>query len=183
MIRTAIETHADLSRRLDTAAPWLIPTLARIVFALTLFVYFWNSAGTKIDGSIFSPSAGAFGQIFPAAAEAALYDVSQLTVLQRGIILAGTVAEYVLPALIVAGLLTRLAALGMIGFVVVQTFVDVTGHGATLGRWVDAAPGLLDQRTMWVFLLSVLVIRGAGPFSLDALIARGFSGRPDRATG
>lgn len=172
-----IARYTAATDRLDTAAPWLIPTLARAVFILVLLVYYWNSALTKIDGSLFTPSAGAFGQIFPAAAEAALYDVSQLSPVQRLFILAGTLAEFALPVLIAIGLLTRLAALGMIGFIVVQTVVDVTGHGSALGAWLDNAPALIDQRTMWVFLLLVLVIRGAGPISVDALVRRGVAGR------
>ncbi|MEL7093085.1 MAG: DoxX family protein [Pseudomonadota bacterium] len=146
---------------------WLLPTLARIVFFAVFFFYFLNSAGTKIEGSIFSPSAGAFAQIFPKAAEAVLYDVTQLTAIQRIIILLGTIAEYVLPVLIVLGLLTRLAALAMVGFVAVQTLVDVTGHGVSLGSWFNNAPELLDERTLWVFLLVVMVIKGAGPISID----------------
>ena len=173
-----LTTYRNLADSLDASAPWLLPTLARVVFILVFFVYFWNSATTKIDGSIFSPSSGAFGQIFPKAAEAVLWDVSQLTIVQRIIIFAGTVAEFALPVLIAIGLMTRLAALGMIGFVAVQTIVDVTGHGAKLGTWLNNAPELLDQRTLWVFLLLVLVIKGAGPLSVDRL----FSGRgADRA--
>jgi len=150
---------------------WVLPTLARLVFLAVFFFYFINSAGTKIDGSIFSPSAGAFAQIFPKAAEAVLYDVTQLTFLQRIVIFFGTVAEYVLPVLIVIGLFTRLAAVAMIGFIAVQTLVDVTGHGVTLGTWFNNAPELLDQRTLWVFLMLVLLIKGAGPLSVDRLLA------------
>ncbi|MEM6759907.1 MAG: DoxX family protein [Pseudomonadota bacterium] len=146
---------------------WLLPTLARIVFVAVFFFYFLNSAGTKIEGSIFSPSAGAFAQIFPKAAEAVLYDVTQLSAIQRIVILLGTVAEYVLPVLILVGLLTRFAAVAMIGFVAVQTLVDVTGHGVKLGVWFNNAPELLDERTLWIFLLVVLVIKGAGPMSID----------------
>ncbi|MEL7164123.1 MAG: DoxX family protein [Pseudomonadota bacterium] len=146
---------------------WLLPTLARLVFLAVFFFYFLNSAGTKIEGSIFSPSAGAFAQIFPKAAEEVLYDVTQLSAIQRIIILLGTVAEYVLPVLIVLGLLTRLAALGMVGFVAVQTLVDVTGHGVKLGAWFNNAPELLDDRTLWIFLFIVMVIKGAGPISVD----------------
>ncbi len=152
-------------------ADWLLPTLARVVFALVLFFYFWNSAMLKIDGSIFSPSAGAFGQIFPKAAEEALYNVGELSLFQRLVIFAGTVAEFVLPVLILVGFLTRLAALAMIGFVLVQTVVDVAGHGAKLGGFFDTSIALIDERTFWIFLFIVLVIKGAGPLSLDRLLS------------
>lgn len=165
-----ISMHNALFGPLDRNANILVPTLARLVFIAVLLFYFWNSAQTKIDGSIFSPSAGAFGQIFPKAAEAVLYDVSKLTFFQRIVIFLGTVAEFVLPALLLLGLFTRLAALGMIGFVFVQTVVDVTGHGVKLGGWFENTITVLDQRTMWVFLLLVLVIKGAGPISLDRLL-------------
>ena len=59
--------------------------------------------------------------------------------------------------------MTRLAALGMIGFVWVQTLTDVTGHGVKLGGLFDNAITLMDERVMWTFLLLVIVINGAGP--------------------
>jgi len=167
-----VSTYNSISGRADRMSGFIVPTLARLVFAAVLLVYYWNSAGLKIDGSIFSPSAGAFGQIFPKAAEAVLYDVTQLNIFQRVVIFAGTVAEYVLPALIVLGLLTRLAALGTIGFIWVQTIVDVTGHGVKLGSLFNNAVELVDQRVMWSFLLLVLVFKGAGALSIDALVRR-----------
>ncbi len=167
-----IERYSDASETLDRSFDAITPTLARLAFAAVLLVYYWNAAVLKIDGSIFTPSSGAFGQIFPAAAEAALYDVTQLTLFQRLVIFAGTVAEFILPALLVLGLLTRLAALGMIGFVWVQTLVDVSGHGVALGRLFDPAQDLIDQRVLWTFLLLVLLLRGAGPVSLDRLLFR-----------
>lgn len=166
-----ITLYTGLTQRLDRLDAH-VPTLARLIFIAVLFFYFWNSALLKIDGSIFSPSSGAFGQIFPKAAEAVLWDVSQMSLFQRLVIFAGTVAEFVLPALIVIGLLTRLAALGMIGFIFVQTVVDVTGHGAKLGTLFDNAQELLDQRMMWAFLFAVLVIKGAGPLSIDRFFVR-----------
>ncbi|WP_146345020.1 DoxX family protein [Phaeobacter marinintestinus] len=165
-----VSLHNSLFSKVDQASDILTPTLARLVFAAVLLFYYWNSAMLKIDGSIFSPSAGAFGQMFPKAAEAVLYDVTQLTIFQRLVIFAGTVAEFVLPPLIVIGLFTRLTALAMIGFVFVQTLVDVTGHGVALGSLFDNTLTLIDQRTMWVFLLLVLVFKGAGPLSLDRLL-------------
>ncbi len=165
-----ISFHNDVLGRLDRSSEMLTPTLARLVFAAVLLIYYWNSAMLKIDGSIFTPSAGAFGQIFPKAAEAVLYDVTQMNIFQRIVIFLGTVAEFVLPALIVIGLLTRLSALAMIAFIWVQTLVDVTGHGVALGGLFDNAVTLMDQRTMWTFLLLVLVINGAGPVSADRVL-------------
>ncbi|MEQ9693408.1 DoxX family membrane protein [Shimia sp. SDUM112013] len=163
-----ISLHNSAFARTDKAE-WLLPSLARLVFVAVFLVYYWNSATLKIDGSIFTPSAGAFGQIFPKAAEAVLYDVSQMNILQRLVVFAGTVAEFVLPFLILIGLLTRLSALAMIGFVVVQTVVDVAGHGVKLGGLFDNAVTLLDERLLWVFLFAVIALKGAGPLSLDRL--------------
>ncbi|QIE47102.1 DoxX family protein [Pseudohalocynthiibacter aestuariivivens] len=163
---------------------WLVPTLARIIFAGVLFYYFWQSGVSKIAfdqgiGGWLTPTDGAFAQIFPKAAEAVLYDVDQMTFLQKVIAVAGGWAEILLPLLIVVGLLTRLAAIGMIGFVIVQSLTDVFAHGVKLGMaandaWFDRySDGLLmDQRAFWLFLLIVLVIQGAGPLSLDRVLVR-----------
>lgn len=145
----------------------VVTTLARAVFLAVLAVYYLNAAGMKTEGGFFTPSAGGFAQIFPMAADAALYDVGQMTAFQRLVVIAGMLAEYILPVLLVLGLFTRAAALGAIGLVAVQTLVDVTGHGAPLGQLFDTSIGLLDERVMWVFLLLVLVLRGAGPISAD----------------
>lgn len=161
---------------LDRMSDFMVPTLARLTFIAVLLFYFWNSAILKIDGSIFSPSAGAFGQIFPKAAEAVLWDVSQMNIFQRLVIFFGTVAEFVLPALVFVGLLTRLAALGLIGFIWVQTIVDVLGHNQKLGSFftstINNPEYLLGDRTMWTFLMLVLVFKGAGALSLDALLRK-----------
>lgn len=160
----------------------LMPTLARFVFAALFALYYWKSAITKLGGDIsglWQPSVNAFAQIFPKGGEAAGYDISQATAFQKIAILAGTWAEFVLPALILIGLFTRFAALGMVGFVVVQTLTDLFGHNLiddpkALGAWFDGAPDsvILDQRALWIMLLLVLVFRGAGPISLDQLIKR-----------
>lgn len=169
---SAIERHFD----------GLVPLLARFVFAATLLVYFWSSALTKLgDGimGIFIPSTGAYAQIFPKQMEAVVYDVSQLDVFHWAVVVAGTWAEFILPLLIVIGLFTRLAALGMIGFVVVQSLTDLYGHGGiahpeTLGAWFDKVPDsvILDQRAFWMLVLVTLVIKGAGALSLDRILSR-----------
>lgn len=57
----------------------------------------------------------------------------------------------------------------MVGFIFVQSIVDIAGHGVEAGGWFDrASDGLiLDQRLFWIFILMVLVLKGAGPVSLD----------------
>lgn len=161
---------------------WLITTLARLIFAGTLLMYFWASAVTKLGDGIFGlfiPSVGAYAQIFPRTMEAVVYDTSQLTFFHWAVVVAGTWAEFILPALIVIGLFTRLSALGMIGFVAVQSATDLIGHGGlehpeTFGAWFDRIPdsAILDQRAFWVFLLLVLVLKGGGPLSVDKILIR-----------
>ena len=162
-------------------ADWLLPTLARFLFAALFMFYFWASGMTKLgDGllGVVNPSFDAYAQIFPRAMEAAEYDISNLTLFHTLVVLAGTYAEFLLPLLIVIGLFTRLAALGMIGFVAVQTLTDLYGHGVineakTLGAWFDRLPDavIMDQRSLWIFLLLVIVFKGAGPVSVDKVIA------------
>ena len=179
-MNTLIALHNAVFDRL-ARADWLLPTLARFLFAALFLLYFWVSGMTKLgDGlfGIFSPSTGAYAQIFPRLMEEVLYDTSQLSFFHTLVVLAGTWAEFLLPLLIVVGLLTRLSALGMIGFIIVQTLTDLYGHGVinepkTIGAWFDKMPDsvIMDQRALWVFLLIVIVVKGAGPLSLDRLLA------------
>ncbi len=158
----------------------VIATLARFTFLATLAMWFWSSAMTKLGegfGGLFSPSAGAYIQILPKQMEAAGYDPSQLGVFAKIIVIAGTWGEFIIPALIIVGLFTRGAALAMIVFILVISYVDITGHGAdavTIGAWFDKIPDskILDQRLLWIFLMMVIIVRGAGPLSLDALFKR-----------
>lgn len=176
-----ISLYTNVTNRLSRA-DWLLSSVARLIFAATLLFYFWVSGMTKLgDGlaGLFSPSVGAYAQIFPKAMEAVTYDVTQLTTYHWAVVVAGTWAEFILPALIVIGLFTRLSALAMIGFVVVQSLTDLWGHGGlahkeTLGAWFDRFPDsvILDQRAFWIFVLLVLVVKGAGPLSLDAAFRR-----------
>ncbi len=172
LLATCQRVPATLER-----ADWLLPTLARLLFAAILAIYFVNAGLTKIGegfAGLWTPSMGAYAQIFPRAFEAAGYDTSALGSFHWLVAVAGTWAELILPALIVLGLLTRLAALGMIVFVIVQSLTDVIGHGLSseVGAWFDRFPDaiILDQRALWIFLLIVLVIKGAGPISFDRAI-------------
>ncbi|WP_299028937.1 DoxX family protein [uncultured Sulfitobacter sp.] len=176
-----LSLYRATTERLEQA-DWLLPTLARLLFAAILLMYFWLSGLTKLgDGfaGIFSPSAGAYVQIFPRMMEAVGYDSSQFGLFAKLFVLAGTWAEFILPALIVLGLFTRLAALGMIAFIALQSLTDLYGHGGwadpkVLGAWFDKVPDsiIMDQRAFWVFALLVLVIKGAGPISFDRALRK-----------
>lgn len=175
-----IDLHNALFGFVQRMTEPLLPLLARFVFAATLLVYFWKSGVTKLGDGVFGflkVTAGGFGQIFPKQAEAVLWDVSQMSLFQKLVVLAGTWAEFILPLLVVIGLLTRIASIGMIGFIIVQTLTDLFGHGGikhteTLGAWFDNVPDsiVLDQRAFWILLLATLVIKGGGLLSVDRFL-------------
>ncbi len=174
-----ITLHNSIFSKVERA-DWILPTLARFLFAAVLLVYYWNSGLTKLGNGVlglFQPSSGAYVQIFPRAFEAAGYDTSALSVFHWLVALGGTWAEFILPLMIVLGLFSRLAALGMIGFVVLQSLTDIVGHHAgadTIGSWFDRIENsaIMDQRSLWMLLLMVIVVKGAGPVSVDRLLAR-----------
>ncbi len=175
-----IALYDRFANGLSRLAPATLPTLARLTFAGVLLIYFWNSARTKFGegfAGLFTPSDGAYYQIFPKAMEAVGYDTSQLSLFHWAVATAGMWAEFILPVLIVLGLATRLAGLGMIGFVTVQSLTDIFGHGvdaSTIGAWFDHTSDslILDQRLLWMMLFITLVLKGAGPLSLDALVVK-----------
>lgn len=180
-----ISIYKKTSQSLLQSATGALPLLARFTFAAVLLHYFIASGLTKLGDGFFgflSPSVGAYAQIFPKAMEAVTYDISQLGLFHWAVVTAGTIAEFTLPALVVIGLFTRLAALGMIGFVIVQSLTDLYGHGGiehegTLGAWFDKASDslILDQRALWVFLLITLVLQGGGWLSADRALTRAYS--------
>ncbi|MGX1307152.1 putative oxidoreductase [Amorphus suaedae] len=174
--------HASAFNALDRIlGGWFLGLAARFVFAAVLFLYFFRSALTKVgDGVLgfFQVSVGAYAQILPKLMEEVSYNTSAIPVFpDKLIVYLGTYAEFVLPILIVVGLFTRLASVGMIAFIAVMTYTDINGHdvGAeTVGSLFSRDPSSLiaDQRTLWVFVLLVLVLKGPGFLSLDALLGR-----------
>lgn len=161
---------------------WLLGLAGRFVFASVLLTYYLNSFRTKVGegfSGFFQVQDSAYFQIVPSVVESAGYDTSAVSFIPYGlIVLAGTYTEMLLPILIVLGLFTRIAALGMIGFVFVQSFVDIAFHGVgeeTTGHMFDRFPdaAIFDQRLLWVFLLVVLVIKGPGSISIDHHLAGG----------
>ena len=173
-MKTANQFSTRVAPLIETISIELIPVLARLLFGVTLLAFFWKSALTKLgDGltGFWSPSAGAYAQIFPLKFESVSYDTSAMSFFDWSVVFLGTYAEFVLPVLIVIGLLTRLSAVGMIIFIIVMSVVDVTGHGVEIGSLLDGSPSSLipDQRLFWIFPLVVVLLQGPGRFSLDHL--------------
>lgn len=175
---------AALQRNLEN---WMLGLLARLTFASVLLFYFWHSGTRKLEafqrgaeGGLlehFTVSGNVFGQMAPKAFEAVTYDASALGTPYWIMAYSGTYAEFLLPLMIVIGFMTRIAAAGMIVFVIVQSYVDITGHGVddkTIGMPFDRIQdsAIVDQRLLWVFPLVYLVVRGAGTVSLDHLFSR-----------
>lgn len=154
---------------------WLPGLAARVMFSSVLMLYFLNSAMTKVGSGfpdMFLVQGNTYAQMFPKLFESVGYDASKIAAFPyAAIAYAGTYAEFILPVLILVGLFTRAAALGMIGFIAVMTWTDVAGHGAEIGgffdRFQDAA--IADQRLLWLFPLIYLVIKGPGVISMDAI--------------
>ncbi len=183
MINTIVSLHDRVfgaaQRNLED---WLPGLLARLVFAGVLLVYFLNSAMKKLGEGVsgfFTVTDNAYFQILPSVVEQYGYNASEVPFFPWDIIVyLGTYSEVLLPVLIVIGLFTRIAALGMIVFVFVQSYVDIAFHGVdaeTIGAWFDRFSDavILDQRALWIFLLVYLVICGAGKVSVDHLMHRG----------
>jgi putative oxidoreductase len=182
MIASFIRMHNTVFSKLEQMTTnWLPGLIARLAFASVLLLYFWTSFATKISpGSLgfLSISSNAYYQILPSIIDAAGNDVANVAFFPwKIIVFLGTYTEFLLPLLIVIGLFTRLASLSMIGFIAVQSFVDINFHdigaeatGALFDRFPDAA--ILDQRLLWIVPLLFLVLKGAGSISLDAMLRK-----------
>lgn len=186
-ILTLERIHDGVFEKIEAAAgPWFMPLMARLVFSSVLLMFFINSGLTKV-GSGFPdfliPTASAYAQIIPSIVEAVSYDTDQIALFPwKLIVLAGTYAEFLLPVMLLLGAFTRLTSVGLIGFIIVMSFVDIQFHGLeadSIGMMFDRIHNsvIWDQRLLWVFPLIYLALKGGGPISVDALVLRRFSAR------
>jgi len=121
-----------------------------VQLALRVFpaLVFWQSGRTKVDGLAIRDST-----FFLFEHEFALPLIPH----QWAAVLA-TVAEHVLPLLMIVGLMTRLSALGLLGMTaVIQIFVYPSA-------WVTHG--------LWACALLAVVAYGPGRLSLDHLLTR-----------
>jgi len=177
-----IRLHRAVFGALERAtAGWFTGLAARFGFTSVLALYYLNSGWQKLgDGplGLFNPSLGAYASILPPIMDRYGGDVAAIPLFPWQIIVyLGTWAELALPVLIVIGLFSRIAALGMIAFVIVQSYVDIAFHGLEgrfVGAMFDRFPDAIiyDQRLMWVLLLALIVVNGPGKLSLDHVLGR-----------
>ncbi len=193
LVSNLIRLHKAFFSSIESALQnWFPGLFARFAFAAVLLFYFWNYAKTKVGEGLagfFTISDNAYYQIVPQAMEAAGLDTANVALFPwKLMVYAGTYSEFILPLLVVLGLFTRLAALGMMVFVFVQSYVDITQHqvGAeTTGAWFDRFPDstIMDQRLMWTVPLAYLVVKGAGAVSLDRVFLERNNAAPNAAVG
>jgi putative oxidoreductase len=79
---------------------------------------------------------------------------------------AGTLGEFAFPLLLIAGLASRLSALGLFA---VNALAVISYRHVLLGEGFEAA---LGQHVLWGFLLLLLAIHGPGAISIDRWLAR-----------
>ncbi|MBO6766972.1 MAG: DoxX family protein [Erythrobacter sp.] len=144
-----------LLARYDQLAVWLasrVPEgLALLLTRVALAGIFWRSGRTKVeDGSLLSISDQAYF-LFE-------YEYSGVPIPPAIATPMATWAEHLFPILLVLGLFTRFSALSLlIMTLVIQFFVYPEAWWQT--------------HILWVAMAAVLVSRGGGLFSLDALLA------------
>ena len=136
--------RAAWNRIADSASGWVGHSLLAFCARLALGAIFFLSGRTKVEGFL-TLTEGTY----------ALFREEYKVPLLPPEIAAhlATYAEHLLPALLVAGLLTRLSALGLLGMTaVIQLFV-----------YPDAWPTHLTWATLALYLAG----RGAGAISVD----------------
>jgi len=159
---------------------WFLGLAARLVFGSVLLIYFLNSAQLKVGSGfpdMLIPTANGYVQILSEEVFTNYgFDISSVPFFPDTLIVyAGTYGEFILPVLVLIGLFTRLASLGMIVFIAVMTYVDIALHNidaATIGQFFDRIQdaAIADQRLLWIFPLVYLVLKGPGLISVDGLV-------------
>jgi len=145
---------APLLARYDSAVRQLtgrLPESAVLVLVrLALGGVFWRSGQTKVEE-------GTWFQLTDSTYELFRTEYAGVPLPPELAAVMANAAEHVLPVLLVAGLFTRGAALGLLAMTLtIQFFV-----------YPDA---WWSEHSLWAALALVLAMRGAGLFSLDALL-------------
>lgn len=137
-------------RGVALAAGRIPESLALLLLRVALAGVFWRSGQTKVIE-------GRFLKIDPSQYDLFASEFSGLPLDPSIAVPLTTYAEHLLPLLLVAGLATRFSAVAlMVMTLVIQIFV-----------FPDA---WWPVHSLWVAMAAILIVRGGGLFSLDALV-------------
>ncbi len=155
-----MRTGPILLQRYDAISDWLAgrrPESLLLLFArIVLGGVFWRSGRTKIEEGSWFTLSDTTRELFATEYAGVPLPPDLAAPLAAA-------AEHILPALLLAGLLTRVSALGLAGMtLVIQFFV-----------YPDA---WWPVHSLWLALALLLVLRGGGQFSLDAALTAGRRG-------
>jgi putative oxidoreductase len=144
-----IRPYYDLTAWLSSK----LPEAAMLFFVrITLAGVFWRSGRTKVEDGSWLTISDTTRTLFEE-------DYSAVPLPTELATYTATYAEHLFPILLVIGLFTRLSALALLGMtLVIQIFVFPEAW------W--------PVHSLWVALALVLIFRGGGLLSLDALLAR-----------
>lgn len=146
----AVKLLATIIAELDRTPQAALQFCARLAIAPV----FWLSGRTKVDG----------WAIKDTTFDLFRYEYALPVIPPELAAYMATFMEHALPILLVMGLATRFAALGLLGMTfVIQVFVY---------------PDAWTVHALWSALLLVIVARGPGAWSLDHLIGRRIGVRP-----
>jgi len=164
-LRAAARAATGIAARVPESA---IALLARF----SLGALFWQSGQTKVSGLQIDLVGGRFDLGWPRLSDSAVElfrsDYRLPFIAPEPAALLAATAEHVLPVLLLLGLGTRLAALGLLAMTAVIQFFVYPGAYPTHGTWAAAL--------LW------LIARGPGVVSIDHALARGFEqDAPSRA--
>ena len=142
--------------RYDAATRWLsgrVPeSLLLALVRVVLGGIFWRSGQTKV-------AEGTWFQLTDTTYELFRTEYAGVPLPPEFAAVRANAAEHILPALLLMGLFTRGSALALVGMTLtIQFFV-----------YPDA---WWPEHSLWTALALMLVLRGGGLFSLDALLSR-----------
>lgn len=149
-MRLAARALGYYERGVRLASGRLAESAALVLARLALGGVFWRSGATKVEpGSWFKLTDGTL-ELFRTEYSGVPLPPELAAVMANA-------TEHILPVLLVAGLFTRFAALGLFAMTMtIQLFV-----------YPDA---WWPEHSLWAALALVLAVRGAGLFSLDAFL-------------
>lgn len=158
----------------------ILCTSSRLVFAAVLLPWFLIGGASKLGGFDLSvgptteglPLAlGAYYTYAPGSVGALSAGLPVIEPLTQAYVGAMVLAELVLPVLIVLGLRAWPA---VVLLALHQTILALVQPAGTAGALFDASPFDLfpDQLLLWFMLIAPVAFFGAGPLSMDAVLAR-----------